>query len=387
MSAPHVAIVCTQHRVDDTRMFSRWTRGLAGRGWRVTHIAPRTGFVPDFPPGAEHVPVDLCESYVERLRRLDRVLPALERARPDLILFPDPELLLLLPRYGRRHGIPVVFDRHENFEEPGSLVQHGGVSSLVARAYRHYERWIAPRLDGVIVVLEEMIENLHPRTVTRVAHNYPTRETVEALGRAPDAGTRRYTCVNVGAVHVERGLYQQLDVARAMVRERGRDDFTLCFGGHFPAGALERSREFVHEHDLQANVHLVESYLPHEEVLELFRAARIGFSPYLDNRTAQITLQNKVLEFMGAGLPVITSPSSANGRVIAQSGGGALFWADQTDAICDQIEAWMDDPEEAKRIGARGRTYLLENLVWEVDLERIDAWLRELVRGRRARAA
>ena len=298
--------------------------------------------------------------------------------QPDLVLFPDPELLLVLPRWARRRGIPVVFDRHENFEDPGSLVQHGGISSLVAAAYARYERWITPRLDGVIVVLEEMVERLHPRTVTRVAHNFPTRETVEALSGAPRPDTPAYTCINIGAVHVERGLHEQLEVARTMVRDRGRDDFSLCLGGHFPPGQLERCREFVRAHDLERSVHLVETYLPHAEVIELCRAARIGFSPYLDNRTARITLQNKILEFMAAGLPVITSPSSMNGRVIERSGGGALYWADETAAICDQIEAWMDDPDEARRRGELGRTYLLQNLVWEVDLERVEAWLRQL---------
>jgi glycosyltransferase involved in cell wall biosynthesis len=379
MSKPHIALVCTMHRVNDIRMFHRWTCGLSKLGWRVTHIAPEEGVIPEFPAGAEYVRVPFCGGYLERIRQAGRVVPHLARARPDIILFPDPELFPVLRRFSRRTGTPLVFDRHENFEAPGTLFRYGGLSNAIARAYGYYEWRVAPRIAGVIPVLEEMIPNLHPHTKTYVAHNFPTRDMLELLAGDPAPETPRYTCVNLGAMHVERGLHQQLEVARAMVLDRGRSDFSLCLGGKFPPGALARCKRFVAENRLHEHIRLVESFLPQTEVIEIYRAARVGFSPYLDVEKARITLQNKILEFMGAGLPVITSPSSMNGRVVRDSGCGALLWASETDAICTQLESWLDDPEAARALGRKGREYVLEHLVWESELERVEPWLRALV--------
>ena len=180
-------------------------------------------------------------------------------------------------------------------------------------------------------------------------------------------------------MHIERGLYESLEVARAMVRERGREDFSICLGGNFPPGTLERCKAFVAEHRLEENVRLVESFLPQDEVIEYYRAAQIGYCPYLNVEKAKITLQNKLLEFMGARLPVITSPSSRNGEIVSRSGCGALFWADQIGEICDQLESWMDRPEERKRLGQLGWEYVHQNLVWEGELEAADRWLRSLL--------
>jgi glycosyltransferase involved in cell wall biosynthesis len=361
-------------------MFTRWTCGFAGLGWRVTHIAPEGPVIPEFPSGAEFIPIRMHSGYVSRIRHVGRVLAHLDRVRPDIILFPDPELFLILPRYAKRSGFRLVFDRHENFDQPGTLVRYGPLASLIARGYSRFERWITPRIDGVIVVLEDMIPSLDPRTTVQVAHNFPTRAVLQELAGEVSPETPRFTCVNLGAMHVERGLYEQLEVARAMVLDRGRRDFRFCLGGLFPPGTLERSREFVRAHRLEQHVHLVESFLPQSEVIQLYRGARIGFSPYLNNEKAKITLQNKILEFMGAGLPVLTSPSSENGRIVRESGCGALFWADETDAICDKLEEWMNSPEEARRLGEAGRQYVLHNLVWEADLERIERWFHELCR-------
>ncbi len=382
MTKPHLAIACTQHRVDDVRMFQRWTQSFAKLGWRVTHIAPASDIVPEFPEGAEFFPISSREGYLERVRLAGRVLPHLEKAAPDLVLFPDPELFPVLRRFSRRRGIPIVFDRHENFESPGTLVSQGVLSSLIARAYVYYEWWATPRIAGVIVVLEEMIRNLNPKTEARIAHNFPTRAVVEALAGEARSGAPRYTCVNLGAMHVERGLYEQLEVARMMVRDRGRSEFRFCLGGKFPPGTLEPSLEFVRRHGLEDQVTLVESFLPHERVVEIYRGATIGFSPYLNVEKAHITLQSKILEFMAAGLPIITSPSSMNGRVIEESGCGALYWASETDAICDRIEEWMDDPERARAIGRKGKAYLLSHLNWESDLAGIAEWFEELTSHR-----
>lgn len=358
-------------------MFQRWVCGLAGLGWRVTHIAPRSDVELEYPDDAHPVSLDPPGNYFQRLLGVRRVLPILDTTRPDLILFPDPELFAVLPRYGVRRRVPVVFDRHENFEDPSTFSQDGTVARLIARGYSLLERQLTRRLAGVVLVLDEMRSALDPATPAETARNFPTRAVLEALGDPPQPDTRRFTCIHLGAQNVERGLYEMLDVADKMLNERGRSDFSICLGGRFPRGHYDRCAAIVSERRLASNVQLINGFVDHSEVSELLRASRIGLSPYLSNAAARVTLQNKILEFMGAGLPVITSPSSLNGEIVEHSGCGTLLWANQCDAICDQLEAWMDHPERAREVGLRGREYALGNLVWETELARIEPWLRD----------
>jgi glycosyltransferase involved in cell wall biosynthesis len=100
-----------------------------------------------------------------------------------------------------------------------------------------------------------------------------------------------------------------------------------------------------------------------------------------------------VLEFMGAGLPVITSPSSANGQIVRDAQCGSLHWADEVPAMAETIERWMNNPDEARVLGRRGQEYAQKHLVWESELDRVVPWLeakiaaRKSSGGRRSRGA
>jgi hypothetical protein len=360
-------------------VYARLTCGLAACGWRVSLIAPQFGTLPPMPDGAAYFPVAHVLGYRARIGRTGRVVARLEEAAPDLALFVDPELFPALLGWKRRTGRPVVFDRHEYFERPDVLVSAGLAGRLLAWAYGRYERWAAARLDGMVVVLDDMLRVVPPGLPACVAHNYPSRAALEALGAPPAEGTPRYTCVLLGTQEVVRGCRETLQLADELVNRRGRREFTMLLGGRWQPGLLEEARAFIAAHGLGANVELAERYLPHAAVLELVRASRIGLCPYLNNPKAQSQLMNKLPEFMAAGLPVITSPSSMNGRIVEASGGGALHWADEVAAIADTIERWLDHPDEAAELGRRGQAYVREHLVWEHELARLDQWLRRLL--------
>jgi hypothetical protein len=280
-------------------------------------------------------------------------------------------------RWKHRTGKPVVFDRHEYFERGDVLVSRGLSGRMLAWGYGRYEQWAAPQLDGVVVVLDDMVRSLPPGTNVCVAHNYPSRSALESLAAPPLPATPRYTAILLGTQEIVRGCREMLALADEMVNRRRRQEFTVLLGGRWQPGLLEESRNFVDEHQLASNVTFAEDYLPHSQVLELVRASRIGLCPYLNTPKAESQLMNKLPEFMAAGLPVITSPSSLNGQIVEASGGGRLFWADEIGAIADTLERWLDQPVEAAALGARGQAYVREHLVWENELARLDAWLRQ----------
>lgn len=364
-------------------MFTRWTLGLAQRGWRVSLIAPPRGPVPAMPGGAEYIETPAVKGHLQRFTKAGRVLEPLRRLDPDIVLFPDPELIPVMLRFRRSHKAAAVFDRHENFDRPDEQFSYSPLTTMANHAYAWYERRALPALDGVVVVLEGMLERLNPRTRAIVGHNFPTRAVYDRLAQGPTEGTPGYTCVNIGSQQLIRGLLEWLELVRVLVKERGREDFTILLGGRFDPGAFRVAQDFVNRHGLSGQVTLAAQPLAHAESLNQVCAAKIGFSPLLNNAMAKLEMQNKLLEFMGAGLPIITSPSSMDGQLIQAAKCGVLYWADQVQELADAMEHFMDHSDEARRLGLAGREYAVRNLCWENDLDRLEAWMEQLIAAKR----
>ena len=89
-------------------------------------------------------------------------------------------------------------------------------------------------------------------------------------------------------------------------------------------------------------------------------------------------IQNKVLEALAMGLPVVGTTSATQG-VEGKAGRDFLVAddvADQVDAICSLLE----DRPAARELGARGRRFVEERYDWEVCLEPLDEILARLGR-------
>ncbi len=374
----HIAITCTQHPPGDNRVYMRLVCGFARLGWRVSLIAPQRGPLPTMPPGATYYPVDHITGYLRRWREAGRVLPRLRELQPDVVVFPDPELLACMGRYQRETGTVTVFDRHENFEQVGAYHAASLADKLLGRAYASFERYAVRRISGVIVVFDEMRRAIPTGVPTCVAHNYPTRAALEVLAGPPAPGTPSYTSVFIGAFRGVHGTQRLLEVAHELVNVRGLKDFTLYVAGQFDPGLADAAQQYITAQQLENNITLNPQRVPYDQVVALVAASRIGLCPLSRQVAMQNYLQNKLLEFMAAGLPVVASDTGPGGRIMEASGCGKLLWAEEVPQIADTVEAWMRQPEAAQAMGLRGQAYVLEHLVWESELARLEQWLREL---------
>ena len=80
--------------------------------------------------------------------------------------------------------------------------------------------------------------------------------------------------------------------------------------------------------------------------------------------------QNKILEAMAMGVPVVTS-SIAAGGVDAESVKHFLV-ADTPQAYAQAIMAIIDSPQERKRLALAGRERMLSHHAWPRSMERLD---------------
>jgi sugar transferase (PEP-CTERM/EpsH1 system associated) len=80
--------------------------------------------------------------------------------------------------------------------------------------------------------------------------------------------------------------------------------------------------------------------------------------------------QNKILEAMALGTPVVTSTIAAVG--VDAVPGQHLLVADTPAAQCDAILRLLDDPAERRRLAEAGRSRVLSHHAWPSSMQRLD---------------
>jgi polysaccharide biosynthesis protein PslH len=91
-------------------------------------------------------------------------------------------------------------------------------------------------------------------------------------------------------------------------------------------------------------------------------------------------VQNKVLEAMSMGLPVVSSPQAAQGlsdRGLGDMPPGALTIADGEQATIDGVDALFAAPQRARAMGAAAAAWVRREWRWERVHERFDGILAE----------
>jgi len=82
-------------------------------------------------------------------------------------------------------------------------------------------------------------------------------------------------------------------------------------------------------------------------------------------------LQNKLLEAMYAGIPIVTTSIAADG--VGATSGEQLLVADTDDEIAEQVVKVLCDPEYSARLAERARSFLTREFSWSAILPRYEA--------------
>ena len=109
--------------------------------------------------------------------------------------------------------------------------------------------------------------------------------------------------------------------------------------------------------------------------------------PYLQNSCACVAplriaqgIQNKILQAMAAGVPVVTAHKGNEG--INAVHGDSICVADDFQEFADYVIKLITDPHVRVRISKRGREFITENFQWEKNMNLFE----EIVTGRKSSA-
>lgn len=344
-----ILIVTTVHHPLDARIYQRQLRTLVESGWQVTYAAPfraRGLRRADLGPvGAQKNlrTLDLPRSRGRRrLAGLRAARALISRHGPghDLVLIHDPELLLAVGRAGN-----VVWDVHEDTR--AALVAKpwlpAPLRALAAWAVGRVERWAQRRVRLLLAehAYAERFEGTHP--VVPNAVDVPDLTDIPFQPRV----------VYLGTVTVERGATELADLGRLLAPEIELDVIGPAHGQ--AARILEQAA---------ARGHLTwRGFVPSAAALALLPGAIAGISLLHDLPNYRHSLPTKLLEYMGHGVPAITTPLPLARDLVDRAGGIVVPFGDTRAAVQAVRELWADT-DRARAMAAGAHALVAQEYDW-----------------------
>ncbi|MEV6150997.1 glycosyltransferase [Nonomuraea sp. NPDC052129] len=283
-----VCVATTVHHPEDARIMHRQIRALLDAGHEVTYVAPFTYYNVTPAMGVTAIDVPRNAGYGRARAALRRGLK-----RADLLMVHDHRLLQALPF----HHPPIVWDVREQV-----------TARQMARAERRHH------VITSAVVPEATLVSAEP----------------------PPPGDTRV--VHIGRLSAERGVSELIGLAERLVPHGIRMDLI---------GASDREiRPLLRD---AQRVGLLDwfGYVPNRHALRMAEGALAGLA--LSAETGPRT-PTKILDYMGRGLPVITTP---HGSMAERVGCGLVVPLD-VDALVHAVLDLKEDPARRAALGARG---------------------------------
>jgi len=361
-----VLVATTVHTPLDARIHHRQIRSLVDAGVAVTYAAPWSDTGTDPGDALDGVrTVDLPRAVGRRrlasLRAARRLLRTVDRRRFDLVLLHDPELALAV--VGRLRRLPVVvLDVHEDVV--GSLPDRpwvpGPLAPLAARLARGLEGWAERHLRLLLAehAYADRFGRPHP-----VVPNVPWLPTDEP----PPAGSAERV-VYVGRVSHFRGADDLVALGQRLHASGGPH---LEVVGTADRDVEPRLRAAAARGELTWH-----GFLPNDRALEVVRGAVAGLSLLHDVPNYRGSMPTKVVEYLGMGVPAITTPLPEASALVEASGGGLVVPFEDVAAVVDAVRTLAGDRARCVAMGAAGRAHVAAHLSWDAVAPRFVAELQ-----------
>lgn len=365
-----VCMLTSGHAPLDDRIFHREAKSLHRIGYTVVVIAPSTSSVqkPMEVGGIRIIPMPYHRSKVlTRIMALYYLFRYGLKSGPAIYHCHEVDALWVGILLSKRTGAKVVYDAHEHFP---SLMSENPIFPRVIKPLVRFlidqsEKVACRFADHVITVNRTLQQRYRAmRKPTTILYNCPSLQLYDRW-EAPPIGHAGPIVVYNGGVSKDRGLDRFL-LALIEVRKAFPRVLFLVVGK-----ILDNDRfqpwidRFIRENGLAGHFH-VTGWMPYEQVPAYLMEADLGvilFQPSHYNNL--IGLPNKLFEYMGCRKPVVACHFPEIGAIIEKEQCGLLVDSTRPREIAEAIIYLLAHPEEAARMGERGRQAVEQTYNWE----------------------
>lgn len=342
--------------------------GPMGRGWDKpyeeidgVHIYRHSE-----PPEAHSGAVAYAKEYGHALWHWFRLARKVRRERGFDVIHGcnPPDLIFLLGLWYRLRGVRYLFDHHDVC--PELFEAKFDKKGLLYRIMLIWERMTFAAADVSIATNESFRQiaitrgKMAPEDVF-VVRSAPRIEKFEIRPANPVHKKGAKTLLGyVGVIGQQEGMDLLVEAAQYLVNDLGHSDVHFAIVGFGPQ--VPDVKKDVSSRGLEPYFTFTGA-LYGEDLLEVLNASDIGVSPDPKNAMNNISTMNKVMEYMTLEKPVVQFDLK-EGRASAEE---ASVYAKANDPqdFARKIAWLIENPQEGKKMGERGRKRVLEQLSWD----------------------
>lgn len=290
---------------------------------------------------------------------------ARRRPPPDIVVasYPTLELCREAVRLGRQHEIPVILDvrdlwPHVILDRVGRPMRQA-VRLALAPMFRLATK-LSAEATAITAVSPEAMNwflNLSNRAQTPLdlsfppgySANPPEPETIDAARNFwrhknvyPDGHTLIVTFVGSFTRNFE--FQTVIEAARLLQRREVPIRFVLCGVGPLLEAWRDQTRDL-------SNV-LFPGWVNSGQIWTLLRMSSVGLACYIDNQNFRHVLPNKPIEYLSAGLPVLSSTRGALERILTEDECGMTYDGRNPEELCRVLEGLIARPSVRDQMSA-----------------------------------
>ena len=316
-----ICIVSNSHPTNDVRLYYKLAHSLAKlhEVWIVT----TNGVV-----NKTQNPYQLVVKTESNWLALWQLQRKIQQLKPDLLICVEPLTLFIAKYLKRRMKLKVIFDVHEFFADaygerfplllryPAKLMYLAGLISLAQVA------------DGYFSVNQEVLTPILGKNCAdrvTVLPNYPVKNVWDYVCDIPGSLSQlcdmHFDLIYIGGLTVDRGVFKILKLA-SLLKHEFPDLKILILGKFFNPTVENEFHRSINSYNLNAII-FYQEWIPAEKIGLLLKRSRFGlwlFNP--QNKRLRLATPLKVLEYLAAGLPVITVKTPQMKALIEQNGLG-----------------------------------------------------------------
>lgn len=305
------------------------------------------------------------------------MLQAVQKARPKVAHFHDPELILVGLLLKLR-GIKVIYDVHEDV--PLQILTKYYLPVILRKPSAWFMgamEWLAGKSFDAIVPATPKIATRFPKKKTFVVQNFPILEELTVSEAVPYV-LRPPHFAYVGGLTCQRGAREMVDAFGLVPTKEAR----LCLAGTFMPQALQSEIEVLPGW-VKTNFL---GWADRGQVAALLASVRAGLVLLHPTERYPDAYPVKMFEYMAASLPVIASDFPLWRQIVDGAGCGLLVDPLDPKAIAGAIQWLLDNPHEAEAMGRRGRQAVATEYNWDRETRKLVALYNRMLDGQECKS-
>tara|TARA_Y100000589_G_scaffold136859_1_gene130959 strand:- start:69621 stop:70730 length:1110 start_codon:yes stop_codon:yes gene_type:complete len=305
--------------------------------------------------------VNVPVNYTGRLQRFTKAVDAVYQkaleVNAEIYHLHDPELLRIAPKL-KKKGKKVIYDAHEDL--PRQLLSkpylNKNVAKFLSKMVEWYENKVAKKLDGIITAtphIKERFLKINPNTEN--INNYPLLEELNLSENQNPFSERKNICY-VGGITEIRGIKEMVNALQLT-----ENDVCLDLAGAFsPESLFEQVKILPGWKKVKFH-----GFVDRKQVAKILSDSFAGLLVLHPTVNHVDSLPIKMFEYMLFGLPVIASDFPLWREIIEKNKCGICVNPLDVEQIANAIDYLFTHPDEAKKMGERGKKLVMENYNWK----------------------